>query len=89
MANRILCFGDSNTYGYDPRGAFGGRYPASGRWPELLAAAGLGEVVNAGQNGREIPHSARALQSLDGLLRAGPLPDLLIVMLGTNDLLTT
>ena len=23
---KILCFGDSNTYGYDPRGYFGGRY---------------------------------------------------------------
>ena len=25
---RILCFGDSNTYGYDPRSYFGSQYPA-------------------------------------------------------------
>ena len=27
MPKTILCLSDSNTYGYDPRGAFGGRYP--------------------------------------------------------------
>lgn len=32
---KLWCFGDSNTYGYDPSGFFGGRYAAS--WPELLA----------------------------------------------------
>ena len=30
----IICFGDSNTYGYDPRGYFGGRYGADCRWVE-------------------------------------------------------
>ena len=34
---RILCFGDSNTYGYDPRGFFGDRYGAGDRWVDLLA----------------------------------------------------
>ena len=24
----LLCYGDSNTYGFDPRSYFGGRYPA-------------------------------------------------------------
>ena len=33
----VLCFGDSNTYGYDPRGYFGGRYDAGSRWVDLLA----------------------------------------------------
>ena len=33
---KIICLGDSNTYGYDPRGYFGGRYDHP--WPELLAA---------------------------------------------------
>lgn len=32
-----MCFGDSNTYGYDPRGYFGDRYGAEDRWPDLLA----------------------------------------------------
>ena len=28
---RILCFGDSNTYGYDPRSCFGPQYPVNVR----------------------------------------------------------
>ena len=34
---QIVCFGDSNTYGYDPRSYLGSRYPADGRWVDLLA----------------------------------------------------
>ena len=34
---RVLCFGDSNTYGYDPRSYLGGRYDAGSRWMDLLA----------------------------------------------------
>ncbi len=34
----VLCFGDSNTYGYDPRSYFGGRYDADSRWVDILAA---------------------------------------------------
>ena len=33
----VLCYGDSNTYGYDPRSYFGGQYPAGYRWVDLLA----------------------------------------------------
>ena len=28
---KVICFGDSNTYGYDPRSYFGGRYPRDSR----------------------------------------------------------
>lgn len=31
---RMLCYGDSNTYGYDPRGFRGERYPAEFWLPE-------------------------------------------------------
>lgn len=34
----VICFGDSNTYGYDPRSYFGGRYDADSRWVDILAA---------------------------------------------------
>ena len=34
----VICFGDSNTYGYDPRGYFGGRYDGDNRWVDILAA---------------------------------------------------
>ena len=74
----VICFGDSNTYGYDPRGYFGGRYQADSRWVDILATETGWTVYNMGQNGREIPSAVPAF--LDDT-------DLLIVMLGTNDLL--
>ena len=51
---RIVCFGDSNTYGYDPRGYFGDRYDVEDRWTDLLSKQTGYEVINAGANGREI-----------------------------------
>ena len=80
---RILCFGDSNTYGYDPRGFFGDRYGAEDRWVDLLANQTGHEVINAGENGREIPRNAYALRSFAKYAPA----DIFLVMLGTNDLL--
>ena len=74
----VICFGDSNTYGYDPRSYFGGRYDADNRWVDILAAKTGWEIRNAGQNGREIPPNAPSLPADT---------DLLVVMLGTNDLL--
>ena len=82
---RILCFGDSNTYGYDPRGCFGGRYGPEQRWTGKLKAAGF-DVRNLGQNGLTIP-APREAELL--AMRAGDPSglDTLTVMLGTNDLL--
>ena len=74
----VICFGDSNTYGYDPRGYFGGRYDAGSRWVDILAEETGWTVCNMGQNGREIPAAAPTFP-------AGT--DLLIVMLGINNLL--
>ena len=79
---RLVCFGDSNTYGYDPRSFFGGRYPAESRWADLLAKSSGWEVVNMGLNGREVPTGA---EELAGMLHQD---DLLVVMLGDNDLLS-
>ena len=84
---KILCFGDSNTYGYDPRSFCGGRYPAQGRWVNLLAEKLCCEVVNAGENGRGIPKSEWEINRFNGfLINQKPLGRL-IVMLGSNDLL--
>ena len=80
---RILCFGDSNTYGYDPRGFFGDRYDAEDRWVDLLAKQTGHEVINAGVSGREIPRNWDALR----LLTYYAPVDMLLVMRGTNDLL--
>ena len=75
----VICFGDSNTYGYDPRSYLGGRYDPDSRWVDILAAMETGwSISNMGQNGREIPSAALAFPADT---------DLLIVMLGTNDLL--
>ena len=80
---RILCFGDSNTYGYDPRGFFGDRYGAEDRWVDLLAKQAGHEWINTGANGREIPRNPYALRLLE---EHSPV-DIILVMLGTNDLL--
>ena len=75
---KVICFGDSNTYGYDPRSYFGGRYDADCRWVDILATETGWTVSNLGQNGRAIPSAAPVLPADT---------ELLIVMLGTNDLL--
>lgn len=85
MCRRLLCYGDSNTYGYDPRSYLGGRYPETVRWTARLSAAGW-SVINEGENGRSIPR-------LDGELSAAVRTicraeaDVSMVMLGSNDLL--
>ena len=84
---KILCFGDSNTYGYDPRSFFGSQYPAQHRWVDLLAQKLGCKVVNAGENGREIPRQEEELQRFDLMLTNQKPIDLLIIMLGGNDLL--
>lgn len=76
---RLLCIGDSNTYGYDPRSYFGSRYPEDVRWTDRLRDI---EVINCGVNGMTVP---REYSRYVGLIRANE-PDLVTVMLGTNDL---
>lgn len=73
---KVVCYGDSNTYGYDPRGYFGGQYDYP--WTEILAAKTGWNIVNDGMNGREIPKRSVSFPEDT---------DLLIIMLGTNDLL--
>ena len=83
MVTALVCYGDSNTYGYDPRSYLGGRYPRSVRWTGLLVEMGY-DVRNEGLNGRSIPRGREirpAVQLLGGPFR------LLTVQLGVNDLL--
>jgi lysophospholipase L1-like esterase len=70
----VICYGDSNTWGYDPRSYWGNRYDTP--WPKHLANITGWNVENWGQNGREIPREMASCSC-----------ELLIVMLGTNDLL--
>ena len=83
---KVLCYGDSNTYGYDPRGFFGDRYPKESRWVDILAQRTGWEIRNEGQNGREIPSRPFQYQRAGELLAQSP-PDVFAIMLGTNDLL--
>lgn len=92
MKKRILCYGDSNTWGYIP--GSGHRYDEDTRWTSILARE-LGEnytVIEDGLGGRttvwEDPHvpCRNGREGLPyALLTARPV-DLVILMLGTNDL---
>lgn len=85
MGHRIICFGDSNTYGYDPRSYLGERYPESVRWTGRLKAEGW-EVFNEGKNGRSIPRLNWEIDAVtQTILRTST--EALVVMLGSNDLL--
>ncbi|MAY61870.1 MAG: hydrolase [Rhizobiales bacterium] len=91
----VLCYGDSNTYGQIPGGGPLDRYPRDQRWPGVLARElGAGwHVIEEGLSGRTTVRD----DPIEGALKNGrtylrpclmshaPL-DLIILMLGTNDL---
>jgi lysophospholipase L1-like esterase len=88
----LLCYGDSNTWGYDP--VTRGRYPPHVRWTGALATR-LGaeyRVVEEGLNGRTTRWDDPIEPGRNGLLFLRPCIeshqplDLIIIMLGTNDL---
>ena len=88
---RFLFYGDSNTYGFDPRGPFGGRYPSSVRWSGILKKE-LDERCDLefdGMNGRTLPGSRADYAWLERLVRSNSPLDFFGVMLGTNDILLT
>ena len=80
---KIICIGDSNTYGYDPRSYLADRYAKNVRWTGRLEEAGF-EVINLGMNGICIPKDGR---SMVPLLEQYEPYDLCVVMLGSNDVL--
>jgi lysophospholipase L1-like esterase len=86
MSGIIYCYGDSNTWGFDPRGLMAYRYPEESRWVDILIKEGL-PLVNGGMNGRTIPvYEGEKRLLLNTLKRFRP--KAMSVMLGTNDLLT-
>ena len=92
---RILCYGDSNTWGYATVPRPDERYADHERWPQVMGAAlGAGwSVVEEGLNGRTTVH-ADPIEGLwlDGsstftaILRSHKPLDVVAIMLGTNDL---
>jgi len=89
---KVLCFGDSNTWGSRP--GSGLRYPFRSRWPGVLQAE-LGQgfvIIEEGQNGRttdlEDPdqRGCNGRPALQQALHVHWPLDLVIILLGTNDL---
>ena len=84
MEKCIYCLGDSNTYGFDPRSPFGDRYDFP--WPEALGKALGCRIFNDGVNGRSIADVLFQYDLLkEGIFRQRP--DLMIILLGSNDIL--
>lgn len=83
--HRVLCYGDSNTYGYDPRSCLGGRCPKSIRWTALLEADGW-NIFNEGQNGRCIPQRDWEIAAVVQKIHQSK-AEIVIAMLGSDDLL--
>ncbi|NSW75324.1 MAG: SGNH/GDSL hydrolase family protein [Candidatus Atribacteria bacterium] len=88
----ILCFGDSLTWGFNPEN--GERYPREKRWTFLLERE-LGEgwrIIEEGLNGRTtgfddpIEGDKNGRRHLPVLLESHRPLDLVVIMLGTNDL---
>ena len=91
MQKRILCFGDSNTWGYIPTG---GRYDEHTRWPmrlgELLGPGWA--VIEEGFNGRTCVYDdpveggfKSGVQYLPPCLMSHNPLDVVAIMLGIND----
>jgi lysophospholipase L1-like esterase len=91
----VLCFGDSNTHGQVPGGTPLDRYGAADRWPNVMGRAlGPGwHIVEEGLSGRttvrddpiEGAHK-NGRTYLRPCIQSHMVLDLVIIMLGTNDL---
>lgn len=88
----ILFFGDSNTWGYNPANEL--RYPYETRWTTICARL-LGEKYNcipAGMNGRTTAFDdpqkplRNGCKEIDHDLQSHKPLDLVVIMLGTNDM---
>ena len=91
MQKRVLCYGDSNTYGYIPTG---GRYDEHTRWPMRMREL-LGDgyaVIEEGFNGRTCVFDdpveggyKSGVQYLPPCLMSHNPLDAVLIMLGSND----
>jgi lysophospholipase L1-like esterase len=94
----VLCFGDSNTWGFDPAATAASPFPIRHapevRWTGVLARVlGPGwRVIEEGQNGRTTVHddpfavARNGADYLPACLESHKPLDLVVMMLGTNDL---
>jgi len=93
---RVLCFGDSNTFGKPGDEDGPPRYPAADRWPCVMAAILGCELVEEGLPGRTTDAADPTLPAFSGAGMDGAaylpaalgshLPlDWVVILLGTND----
>ncbi|BED90904.1 hydrolase [Pseudoalteromonas sp. MM1] len=91
ITKKILCFGDSNTWGLNPE--TGKRYDESARWTMLLNQQ-LGseyKVIEAGQPNRTLVNNPPFTGELNGIRYLKPYLEqhvlsIIVIALGTNDL---
>ena len=90
---RIVCFGDSNTWGYNPES--GSRYSDDIRWTKLLEKKLGGDyrIIEEGQNGRTIANpdpwewgTKCGMDQILPILESHMPMEVLVIMLGSNDL---
>lgn len=90
--SKILCFGDSNTWGYNP--VTKERYPEQIRWTGLLQKELSDENVNIIEEGLcgrttvyedRIRPGRRGIDSIEEVFEKNDSVDSVIFMLGTND----
>jgi lysophospholipase L1-like esterase len=91
MRESIVCYGDSNTWGFNAENEL--RFPEHIRWPGVLSSL-LGEqykVIEEGLSGRTSVMDDPLFEGLNGLtyitpcLKSHSPIKLVIIMLGTND----
>lgn len=88
----VLCYGDSNTYGYNPHN--GQRFNSNERWTGRLQSM-LGKnykIIEEGLNGRttvlddSLEEHRNGEEYFDVALKCSAPVDLVVIMLGSNDL---
>ena len=94
-AKRILCYGDSNTWGWVPFSMGNQRYSVENRWPGILQnklgdkyeviEEGLGARTTAFDDPRPEFPARNGLKSLPAILESHLPLDFVIFMLGTTD----
>ena len=88
---KVIFYGDSNTYGFDPADPYERRFPEEKIWTTIVGnnlRSDL-EMIPKGMNGRKLPDLRYDKSSLLLLTDQAAGSGLLCTMLGTNDILLT
>ena len=88
---KVVFYGDSNTYGYDPADMYQQRFSEDKRWTTMVARSFEPdlEVISEGMNGRRLPDLRYDHRMVLRLIEYVNGDGILCTMLGTNDVLIT